>query len=84
MARAESDTQKGGWQRVACGRWVTEGDTVPSSEPQQLLPRTSFVAACRLRLLISSPKEMQTSLAPPDAPTAIFVTVKLSQTHILA
>lgn len=65
------------WTVGKCG-----GGTLLPSEPQRLLPRVSFVAVRRLRSLPSSPKEMQTSLSPPDAPTAIFVTVKLSQTHI--
>ena len=55
---------------------------VLASEPQRPLPRASFVAAFRLPSLPSSPKGMQTSLSPPGAPTAIFVTVKLSQTGI--
>lgn len=62
----------------AVGRW---GDVLLSPEPQQLLPRTSSVGVHCLCSLTSSPEERQT-LSPPEAPTAILVTVKLSQAPI--
>lgn len=71
----------------AGSEWVVDGgkaggDMLLHSKPQRLLPCASFLAACRVHSLSSSPEEMQTSLSTLDAPTAIFVTVKLSQTCI--
>lgn len=59
------------------GYW---GNVFLSPEPQQLLPHTGSVGVHSC-VLASSPKERQT-LSPPEAPTAVLVTVKLSQAPI--